>query len=63
MYWRLSQSFKARLWNERRAVKELEASIKNTQKQAALVDHARDTVTCERWRLRAAGQRGTGAHR
>jgi hypothetical protein len=44
MYWRLSQSFKARLWNERRAVKELEASIKNTQKQAALVDQARDTV-------------------
>jgi tetratricopeptide (TPR) repeat protein len=44
MYWRLSQSFKARLWNERRSVKELEASIKNTQKQAALVGQARDTV-------------------
>ena len=44
MYWRLSQSFKARLWNERRAVKELEANIKNTQKEAALVSHARDTV-------------------
>ena len=27
MYWRLSESFKARLWNERRSVKELEASL------------------------------------
>ena len=44
MYWRLSQSFKARLWNERRAVKELEANIKSTQKQAVLVSQARDTV-------------------
>jgi tetratricopeptide (TPR) repeat protein len=44
MYWRLSQSFKARLWNERRAVKELEASIRDTQKQAALVGRARATV-------------------
>jgi hypothetical protein len=44
MYWRLSQSFKARLWNERRAVKELESNIKDTQKQAALVTQARGTV-------------------
>jgi tetratricopeptide (TPR) repeat protein len=44
MYWRLSESFKARLWNERRAVKELEASIKDTQKQSVLVRQARDTV-------------------
>jgi hypothetical protein len=44
MYWRLSQNFKAKLWSERRAVKELEASIKETQKQAALVNQARDTV-------------------
>ena len=41
MYWRLSQNFKARLWNERRAVKELESNIKDTQKQAALVREAR----------------------
>ena len=27
MYWRLSASFKARLWNERRSVKELEAEL------------------------------------
>jgi tetratricopeptide (TPR) repeat protein len=44
MYWRLSQSFRARLWNERRAVKELEANIKETQKQALLVNQARQTV-------------------
>ena len=44
MYWRLSQSFRARLWNERRAVKELEASIKDTQKEALLVKQARQTV-------------------
>jgi TolA-binding protein len=44
MYWRLSQSFRARLWNERRAVKELESSIRDTQKQAVLVSQARETV-------------------
>ncbi len=37
MYWRLSASFKARLWNERRSVKELEAALKETQKRAVLV--------------------------
>jgi Tetratricopeptide repeat len=41
MYWRLSQSFKARLWNERRSVKELEAELKETQKRAVLVKQAR----------------------
>jgi DNA-binding transcriptional MerR regulator len=41
MYWRMSQSFKARLWNERRAVKELGTNIKDTQKQAALLSQAR----------------------
>ena len=41
MYWRLSASFKARLWNERRSVKELEAALKETQKRAVLVRHAR----------------------
>ncbi|HEY2684444.1 MAG TPA: tetratricopeptide repeat protein [Steroidobacteraceae bacterium] len=44
MYWRLSESFKARLWNERRAVHELEANIKETQKQSVLVRQARNTV-------------------
>ncbi len=41
MYWRLSSSFKARLWNERRSVKELEAQLKETQKRAVLVKQAR----------------------
>jgi hypothetical protein len=40
-YWRLSASFKARLWNERRSVKELEAALKETQKRAVLVRQAR----------------------
>ena len=41
IYWRLSASFKARLWNERRSVKELEAELKETQKRAVLVKQAR----------------------
>lgn len=41
MYWRLSESFKARLWNERRSVKELEGELKETQKRAVLVKQAR----------------------
>jgi len=44
MYWRLSESFKARLWNERRSVKELEASLIETQKRALLVKQARAGV-------------------
>ncbi len=42
MYWRLSESFKARLWNERRSVKELEGILKETQKRAVLVKQARE---------------------
>src|ERR1700684_1094440 len=41
MYWRLSESFKARLWNERRSVKELEASLLDTQKRTVQVKQAR----------------------
>ncbi len=41
MYWRMAQSFKARLWNERRSVKELEASLVETEKRAVLVRRAR----------------------
>jgi hypothetical protein len=44
MYWRLSQSFKARVWNERRAVKELETSLVETQKRAVLVAQARQAM-------------------
>jgi hypothetical protein len=42
MYWRLSSSFKARLWNERRSVKELEGQLKETQRRAVLVRQARE---------------------
>jgi hypothetical protein len=42
MYWRLSESFKARVWNERRSVKELEGILKETQKRAVLVKQARE---------------------
>ena len=41
MYWRMSESFRARLWNERRSVKELEASLIETQKGALAVRQAR----------------------
>ncbi|MDP9014858.1 MAG: tetratricopeptide repeat protein [Pseudomonadota bacterium] len=41
MYWRLAESFKARLWNERRSVKELEASLVETQRRAVSVKQAR----------------------
>ncbi len=44
VYWRLSESFKARLWNERRSVKELEASLVETQKRAVLVKQARQAM-------------------
>jgi hypothetical protein len=44
LYWRLSGSFKARLWNERRSVKELEAELKETQKRAVMVRQARAGV-------------------
>lgn len=44
LYWRLSSSFRARLWNERRSVKELESELKETQKRAVLVKQARAGV-------------------
>jgi hypothetical protein len=44
LYWRLSESFKARLWNERRSVKELEGSLALTQKRAVLVKQARQDM-------------------
>jgi hypothetical protein len=44
MYWRLSQSFKARLWNERRSVKELEVSLVETQKRAVQVKQAQGNM-------------------
>jgi hypothetical protein len=42
MYWRLSQSFKARLWSERRSVRELEDSLVQTQNRDVQVRQARE---------------------
>ncbi len=44
MYWRLSESFKARLWNERRSVKELEAALVQTQRRELAVRQARTAM-------------------
>jgi hypothetical protein len=44
MYWRLSESFKARLWNERRAVRELAGSLQQTQARALAVRQARASI-------------------
>ena len=44
MYWKLSESFKARLWNERRSVKELEGALQETQRRAVLVAQARQAM-------------------
>lgn len=43
-YWKLAESFKARVWNERRSVKELAASLKETQKRTLLVQQARQSI-------------------
>jgi tetratricopeptide (TPR) repeat protein len=44
MLWRLSESFKARLWNERKAVRELAGSMQETQARAAAVRQARQNI-------------------
>jgi tetratricopeptide (TPR) repeat protein len=44
MYWRLSQSFQARLWNERRAVKDVESALIETQKRDLAVKQARQDM-------------------
>ena len=41
MYWRLNESFRARLWNERRAVKELGGSLQETERRVVLLRQAR----------------------
>jgi len=44
MTWRMAEGFKARLWNQRRSVKELESNLKETQKRALAVEQARKAV-------------------
>ncbi len=63
MYWRLSESFKARLWNERRSVKELEGELKETQKRAVLVRQARAGTPLDDRRVRVARGGDPRAHR
>ncbi len=41
MYWRLNESFRARLWNERRAVRELDGSLLETERRVVLLRRAR----------------------
>jgi hypothetical protein len=47
LYWQLAESFKARLWNERRAVAELGAALKETQKRTLLVAQARKSIPAD----------------
>jgi hypothetical protein len=42
--WRLSESFQARLWNERRAVRELAGALQQTQQRAQAVGQARQSI-------------------
>jgi hypothetical protein len=44
MTWRMAESFKARLWNQRRSVKELESNLKETQRRSLAVGQARKAV-------------------
>ncbi len=44
VYWRLAESFPARLWNERRAVRELGVALQETQRRVVLVRQARSNV-------------------
>lgn len=60
MMWHLSGSFKARLWNERRSVKELEAALQETQQRVVRVDQARSSVPtdADAYAKRVADMRG-----
>ena len=40
MYWRLSQSFKARLWEQRHSLSELDTALAETQKRSVAVQQA-----------------------
>jgi hypothetical protein len=44
LYWHLAQSFKARLWNERRSVRELASALKETQQRSLAVQKARGSI-------------------
>lgn len=44
VYWRLAQGFNARLWSERRSVRELSGALQVTQQRALAVRQARQSI-------------------
>jgi hypothetical protein len=71
LYWRLAESFKARVWNERRTLKDLDQALREAQNRWVRVQKARgsmpnntgqfaDRVAALRARLDAAQQRLAG---
>ncbi len=47
VYWRLAESFKVRLYNERRSVRELNAALQETERRASLVAQAKQTMPAD----------------
>ncbi|MEJ0087391.1 MAG: hypothetical protein WDO72_17090 [Pseudomonadota bacterium] len=71
LYWRLAESFKARVWNERRTLKDLDQALREAQNRWVRVQKARSSmpnntgefaarVEALRLRLEAAQQRLAG---
>ncbi|MEO8063007.1 MAG: hypothetical protein ABI821_09670 [Pseudomonadota bacterium] len=71
LYWRLAESFKARVWNERRTLKDLDQALREAQNRWVRVQKARSSmpnntgefaarVAALRQRLEAAQQRMAG---
>jgi hypothetical protein len=71
LYWRLAESFKARVWNERRTLKDLDQALREAQNRWVRVQKARgsmpdytgqfaERVEALRLRLEAAQQRLAG---
>ena len=44
LYWRLAESFKARVWNERRTLKDLDQSLREAQNRWVRVQKARSSM-------------------
>jgi hypothetical protein len=74
LYWRLAESFKARVWNERRTLKDLDQALREAQNRWIRVQKARgsmptntgqfaERVAALRARLEAAQQRLAGVAR
>jgi hypothetical protein len=74
LYWRLAESFKARVWNERRTLKDLDQALREAQNRWVRVQKARSSmpnntgefaarVASLRARLEAAQERLAGVAR